>query len=385
MKREPFEKYAIGHAYHERTTYGFTVQRWLQGNFPPNLAGSAAAFGGFLPSMPRSLPWSLPASAPILLNRLPVHHATTQPSLGTRNSPPSETGRDPSCSSKTMGTFDCTTLTMAPRGLGGTVPLDFLSARERALSDLASSATTSWWFERPTVGALNWEYKCDDDRNIARRSSASLELAFNSSLQQAIRRPENMAAALKIGQHVKPDNILVNYGDGTNRFSEVELGDCADAYSVDPNADPFEEGHVIGAAIFRSPEANLQLRWGTATDIWSFGATLISLIWGQDWHIFIPEGYSVDDPDYPTQVLAKQASIFGPFPHSYIDIADEERQGILAVINNYINENGLRKPFSMAEDPELTVEDRNFICKIMRMDPRDRPTAKQLLEDPWFN
>lgn len=93
----------------------------------------------------------------------------------------------------------------------------------------------------------------------------------------------------------------------------------------------------------------------------------------------------MDDPDYPTQVLVKQASIFGPFPHSYIDIADEERQGILAVINNYINENGLWKPFSMAEDSELTVEDRNFICKIMRMDPRDRPTAKELLEDPWFH
>lgn len=93
----------------------------------------------------------------------------------------------------------------------------------------------------------------------------------------------------------------------------------------------------------------------------------------------------MDDPDYPTQVLVKQASIFGPFPRSYIDIADDERQGILAVINSYIDENGLRKPFSMAEDPELTVEDRNFICKIMKMDPRDRPTAKELLEDPWFN
>ncbi|KAF1951620.1 kinase-like protein [Byssothecium circinans] len=184
---------------------------------------------------------------------------------------------------------------------------------------------------------------------------------------------------------IKPDNILVNYGNGANRFSEVELGDCADAYRVDPNADPFEVGHIIGAAIFRSPEANLQFRWGTATDIWSFGTTLISLIWGQNWHIFIPKGYSVDDPEYPTQVLVKQTSIFGPFPQSYLDIADEERVGILAVIDNYVSDNGLRKPFSMAVDPELTVEDRDFICKIMRMDPRDRPTAKELLEDEWFN
>ena len=66
----------------------------------------------------------------------------------------------------------------------------------------------------------------------------------------------------------------MSYGNGTNRFSQVQLGDCADAYRVDPNADPFEVGHLIGAAIFRSPEANLQLRWGTATDIWSFGATV---------------------------------------------------------------------------------------------------------------
>lgn len=79
---------------------------------------------------------------------------------------------------------------------------------------------------------------------------------------------------------IKPNNILANYGDdGGNRFSEVELGDCEDIYRVDPNADVFEEGHIIGAAIFRSPEANLQLRWGTPTDIWSFGATVRSFRW----------------------------------------------------------------------------------------------------------
>ena len=33
-------------------------------------------------------------------------------------------------------------------------------------------------------------------------------------------------------------------------------------------------GPDIGAAIFRSPEAMLNLRWGSSTDIWSFGATV---------------------------------------------------------------------------------------------------------------
>jgi hypothetical protein len=46
---------------------------------------------------------------------------------------------------------------------------------------------------------------------------------------------------------VKPDNILVNYGNNSARLSEVQLGDCGDTYCVNPNADP---------------------------DIWSFGTTV---------------------------------------------------------------------------------------------------------------
>ena len=72
---------------------------------------------------------------------------------------------------------------------------------------------------------------------------------------------------------IKPNNILVNYGLDSARFSEVQLGDCGDTYKVEPNADPLQ-GHVIGAAIFRSPEAMLNLRWQAPTDIWSFGATV---------------------------------------------------------------------------------------------------------------
>jgi hypothetical protein len=74
--------------------------------------------------------------------------------------------------------------------------------------------------------------------------------------------------------NIKPDNILVNNGSAPDRFSDVQLGDCGDAFMVDPKASPFEEGHVIGAAIFHSPKAMLNLRWRAPTDIWSFGATV---------------------------------------------------------------------------------------------------------------
>jgi len=75
---------------------------------------------------------------------------------------------------------------------------------------------------------------------------------------------------------IKPDNILVNYGTRSSRFLDVQLADFGDVTRIDPK-DYLQvgiDGPHMGAAIFRSPEAMMQLRWGQATDIWSFGATV---------------------------------------------------------------------------------------------------------------
>ncbi|KAF8864050.1 kinase-like protein [Acephala macrosclerotiorum] len=189
---------------------------------------------------------------------------------------------------------------------------------------------------------------------------------------------------------VKPDNILINYGSGPRRFREVELGDCGDACLVNPkdHLKLGENGHMIGAHMFRSPEAMLNLRWGTATDIWSFGTTLISLIWGLGWHIFKPDPKDAgpDDEAYPNHVLVKQTAFFGPFPLSYFDFLpkEDERWEFIGDATQYIIDHQKWKPFAKAEDEELAEEDRTFICKIMKLDPRDRPTAQELLQDPWL-
>lgn len=41
-------------------------------------------------------------------------------------------------------------------------------------------------------------------------------------------------------------------------------------------------------------------------------------------------------------------------------------------------------PFSRTMEREVSKEDKEFIGRIMVMDWRDRPTAKELLEDKWF-
>jgi len=68
---------------------------------------------------------------------------------------------------------------------------------------------------------------------------------------------------------IKPDNVLVNYRPGGIRFADVKLADCGS--TVHSNSGYAKEGDIIGAPIFRSPEAQLQMRWNTATDIWSLG------------------------------------------------------------------------------------------------------------------
>ena len=71
-------------------------------------------------------------------------------------------------------------------------------------------------------------------------------------------------------------------------------------------------------------------------------------------------------------------------PLGYQDIADDERLDILTQVIHYVNDNKLNKPFHLSVDKELSREDRDFICKIMKLNPRERPTAKGLLLDEWF-
>ena len=143
----------------------------------------------------------------------------------------------------------------------------------------------------------------------------------------------------------------------------------------------------------------LNLIWGPPTDIWSLGATvsppyninrcvlstnslkLISLIWGENWHIFKPSNIDPTDSAYSIEVLRRQDKYFGPFPLSYISLADDDRLDTLTIITKSVEE---RTPFKMASSQEIAKEDREFISKLMRLDPRDRPSAKVLLQDEWL-
>lgn len=105
-------------------------------------------------------------------------------------------------------------------------------------------------------------------------------------------------------------------------------------------------------------------------------------MYGEGFHIFKPD-VSVDHDDYEIKILTRHYRCFGPFPESYEQIADQERLAVLVWIMQNTPPESMR-PFHLTTAREICEEDKEFVLKMMKLDPRDRPTAKELLEDEWF-
>ncbi|KAH7402804.1 kinase-like domain-containing protein [Pyrenochaeta sp. MPI-SDFR-AT-0127] len=180
---------------------------------------------------------------------------------------------------------------------------------------------------------------------------------------------------------VKLDNVFVGLQEGDNRFSDVQLGDLGGCY--DKHSRWAISGTLVGTPIWSSPEVLMEMPWNTAADIWSFGALLISLLYGGDFNLFRPiidRGHE----EYVVGVVMEQFRYFGPFPAKISDIPSPETiQSILWLMQELPQEK--LTPFSWTTEKEVSKRDKDFIGKIMMLDWRDRPTAKELLEDEWWD
>lgn len=95
------------------------------------------------------------------------------------------------------------------------------------------------------------------------------------------------------------------------------------------------------------------------------------------------EDVSIDDEIYAFIIPKRMYRVFGPFPQTYEDFA-EKNPNLLTVVN-IIHEYGPpERPFNRISPVEVSPADKKFLLKIMKLDPRDRPTAQQLLDDEWF-
>lgn len=87
--------------------------------------------------------------------------------------------------------------------------------------------------------------------------------------------------------------------------------------------------------------------------------------------------------EYDLEILKQQFRYFGPFPDDIGEAINDATAEIILYLMREISysEVGL---FSRISEKEICREDKAFISKIMKMDWRARPTAKELLQDDWF-
>ncbi|KAF2678485.1 hypothetical protein K458DRAFT_446460 [Lentithecium fluviatile CBS 122367] len=200
--------------------------------------------------------------------------------------------------------------------------------------------------------------------------------------KQALTKSEIKQVAKSVLEALKPRNMPVNYRHGRDgpRFREVQLTDLGGAIHRD--SEYTKEGHSMGTDRFRSPEAQLNDRAEPSSDILSFGITILYLSFGGIYHPFessVPAGH----PEYHLQIVMKYYHIMGPWPLPWASRVDDETLTIIACVAENSPKETLR-PLAWVKDKEIDEEDRRFLLHILKLDVKDRPSARGLLEDKWL-
>lgn len=144
---------------------------------------------------------------------------------------------------------------------------------------------------------------------------------------------------------------------------------------------------IIQPTLLRAPEVIIGAPWGPPVDIWNLGAVLIEILDA----VRLFDGRSQHSGGkYKTKNhLEEMAAIFGPFPPQLL------AQGDRGIVSEYFDEHHrirdpvLRSPAHLEDwieslDGKDKEEFVRFMKAMMKLNPGDRKTPKQLMDEPWI-
>ncbi|KAI8712043.1 Protein kinase domain-containing protein [Fusarium sp. LHS14.1] len=155
-------------------------------------------------------------------------------------------------------------------------------------------------------------------------------------------------------------------------FGEVRLGPGPRAGDIMP-------------IMYRAPETLLYIQWSYPVDIWSVGLTAWDLLEGRTLFGARKEDGSFSDCVHLSELIAA----LGPPPPAEFLNRNQERA--LEYWNkDYMWDEFVPIPKEKTLDAaETKLEDKTkflaFMRRALAWDPNDRPTAKELLQDPWLS
>lgn len=101
--------------------------------------------------------------------------------------------------------------------------------------------------------------------------------------------------------------------------------------------------------------------------------------------MFSPLDMEEDDEFYLPMVVTLQCAYFGPFPHKYVELSDDFTTENLDSIERLVMHKGGRRIYRNTLAANISKEAIRFLDKLMKLDPRDRPSPQELLRDQWLS
>ena len=160
----------------------------------------------------------------------------------------------------------------------------------------------------------------------------------------------------------------------------------------------------VGNHLWRSPEAHAATNVRKAPDIWSFGLTVsedttLTELLAMLNTLSISQGIygiikrcilaynDLEEGVLPeVEVLANMLSYFGPLSLGLFEhVKSSPWSHVLVQLDLSFDEENRRTPFRLWQGYGLQAEDKAFFGRILNLDPGKRPSADELLLDPWFS
>ena len=100
---------------------------------------------------------------------------------------------------------------------------------------------------------------------------------------------------------------------------------------------------------------------------------------------FSPLDVDEKDEIYYVMILMLQCAYFGPFPNRYVGLSDAITTEALDGIEGLVALRGGRRKYRYTLTANISDKAVSFLDKFMKLDPRDRPSPQELLQEQWLS